>query len=177
MPFNPLGTALLAVGQAGLPVRVIGVTGHQRLPEAARVRAEDDIRTLLIQQTSPVTGMASLAAGADQLFARLVLESGGKLHAVIPARSYETTFKGQTLDTYLRLLARATTITGLDFDQPNETAYNAAGTFIVEHCDLLIAVWDGQPARGLGGTGDVVRRARKINREVLIIWPRGVQRT
>jgi hypothetical protein len=26
---------------------------------------------------------------------------------------------------------------------------------------VLLAVWDGRPARGLGGTGDVVARARR----------------
>lgn len=155
---------------------VIGITGHQDLPAAAQARAGVDIRTLLTHQPSPIIGMASLAAGADQLFAQLVLEVGGDLHAVIPAHHYETTFQGEALDTYLRLRAAATTITELEFEQPGESAYHAAGNFIVEHCDLLVAVWDGQPAKGLGGTGDAVKHARELGRSMVISWPEGLQR-
>ncbi|WP_211269041.1 hypothetical protein [Saccharothrix syringae] len=155
---------------------IIGISGHQNLPEAARRRAEDDIRALLRGQHEPFTGMASLAEGADQLFAELVLAAGGKLHAVIPSLAYETTFRGNALDTYLRLLDAAADTTRLPFDVPDESAYHAAGNYIVEHCDLLVAVWDGQPARGLGGTGDAVAHARMLGREVLVSWPQGVQR-
>jgi len=158
-------------------VTIIGVTGHQNLPPAARDHARDDICALLARQAAPVTGMTSLAAGADQLFAQLVLDAGGELHVVIPARGYEITFQGSALDTYLRLRAAAEQITELAFDQPGEPAYHAAGNFIAEHCDLLVAVWDGQPARGLGGTADTVAHANELGRDVLISWPRGVQRT
>jgi hypothetical protein len=33
-----------------------------------------------------------------------------------------------------------------------EAAYEAAGRYVVDHCDLLIAVWDRKPAQGRGGT-------------------------
>jgi hypothetical protein len=35
--------------------------------------------------------------------------------------------------------------------------YARAGAFIVERCQVLIALWDGEPARGPGGTGALVR--------------------
>lgn len=154
---------------------IIGVSGHQHLPQAARTYAEHVIRALLTRQSEPVTGMSSLAEGTDQLFAELVLATGGALHAVIPARDYETTFHGEALTNYRRLHAAAV-ITELDFDRPDEPAYYAAGRFVVEHCDLLVAVWDGQLARGLGGTADAVAHARELGREVLITWPKGVRR-
>jgi hypothetical protein len=55
-------------------------------------------------------------------------------------------------------------------DKP-ESAFFAAGRYIVEQCDLLIAVWDGQPSKGLGGTGDVVAYARGVNRQVVVLDP------
>lgn len=155
---------------------VIGVSGHQNLPEAARRHAENDIQALLARQDTPFTGMSSLAEGADQLFAELVLTAGGRLHVVIPSRDYETTLEGHALDTYRRLLAAAEETTRLPFDTPGEPAYHAAGNYIVEHCDLLVAVWDGHGARGLGGTGDAVAHARELGRDVLVSWPRGVRR-
>ena len=33
------------------------------------------------------------------------------------------------------------------------------GRATVAHCDVLIAVWDGKPPRGRGGTGEVVQLA------------------
>lgn len=154
---------------------IIGVTGHQRLPDAARALAERDISSLLDRHAS-VTGMSSLAEGADQLFARLVLEASGELHAVLPSRGYETSFHGPALDAFHHLVAAATTVTELDFPEPSEAAFRAAGHYVVEHCDVLVAVWDGQPARGVGGTGDAVAHARALARQVLITWPPGFRR-
>ena len=155
---------------------IIGVTGHQHLPPEAQDQAERDIRDLLSRQADPVTGMTSLADGADQLFARLVLDAGGDLHVVIPARLYATTMTGDALEAYHQLRAAAVTVTELDHEQPTEQAFYDAGVLIAERCELLVAVWDGQPARSLGGTADVVTRARELDRSVLISWPPGLRR-
>jgi hypothetical protein len=40
----------------------------------------------------------------------------------------------------------------------------------------LLAVWDGKPARGHGGTADVVAAAREQGRTVRVIWPAGSTR-
>jgi hypothetical protein len=37
--------------------------------------------------------------------------------------------------------------------------------------DRLYAVWDGKPARGYGGTADVVAEAEKRGIPVTVIWP------
>ncbi len=98
------------------------------------------------------------------------------LHAIIPAADFEATFAPRDQERYLDLLSQADEVTVLDFLQSTDEAYNAAGRFIVDHCDILFAVWDGRPARGQGGTGDAVAYARTVGREVLISWPPGVQR-
>ncbi|WP_194891413.1 hypothetical protein [Catenulispora pinisilvae] len=154
---------------------VIGLTGHQAMPAAASAFAEHELRRLLADQRH-LLGVSSLAAGSDQIFARLVLQAGGALHAVIPSRGYEQTFGPEDLARYRELSSAAAETTVLDFDEPGEPAYHAAGLYVVDHCDLLAAVWDGQPARGLGGTGDIVRRARDVGRPVTVIWPEGVRR-
>jgi hypothetical protein len=154
----------------------IGVTGHQKMPQRAVRYARQEIRALLSQMNSPFIGITSLAAGADQIFAQEVLRNNGQLWVVIPSADYQSTLSGRDLMAYRGLLAAATDITQLDFDRPSEAAYNAAGRWIVENCDQLVAVWDGLPARGLGGTGDVVAYAKQLSRDVHIVWPRGVIR-
>ena len=47
---------------------------------------------------------------------------------------------------------------------------------MLEHADALLAVWDGQPARGYGGTADVVEIARQTGTRAIVIWPDGARR-
>lgn len=53
----------------------------------------------------------------------------------------------------------------------------AASVEMLKHADLLFAVWDGLPARGFGGTADVVAHARKAGVPVIVIWPNGAHRS
>jgi hypothetical protein len=154
----------------------IGIAGHQDLPKAATDFIRQGIRDVLAQYDD-VVGYSSLAAGADQLFAVEVLSRGGRLHAVVPSAGYETTLDGDAAELYVRLLAAASDTTQLAFPAPGEPAYEAAGQWIAEHSELLIAVWDGLPARGRGGTADTVAYARELDREVQVIWPDGMSRS
>jgi hypothetical protein len=47
---------------------------------------------------------------------------------------------------------------------------------VVQRSDVLLAVWDGLPARWFGGTGDVVAYARERGVPVEVVWPRGAER-
>jgi hypothetical protein len=49
----------------------------------------------------------------------------------------------------------------------------AASQAMLEGADHLYAVWDGKPARGYGGTADVVADAKDRGIPVTIIWPPG----
>src|SRR5690348_9648297 len=93
----------------------IGVTGHQSLPEAARIHAEHAIATLLADRAAPVIGLSSLAEGADQIFADALLRNGGRLHAVIPCWGYAATFPEASKANYLRLLSAARSVTTLAY--------------------------------------------------------------
>jgi hypothetical protein len=158
-------------------VTTLGVTGHQTITPRARELVVDAIRDILRQAESPLYAVTSLAAGADQLVATELLRSGGQLHVIVPSRDYERTFgTDEDLASFRSLLRAAHAVTRLDFAQPSEEAFLAAGKSVVDHCDVLIAVWDGKPARGLGGTADVVRYARDAGKAVTIVWPDGAGR-
>ena len=154
----------------------VGVTGHQKLPADEVDYITAQVHGVLQRVPTPLVGYSSLAAGADQLFAAQILDTGGQLHAVIPARGYETTFDAAARTEYDRLLAASSETTRLGFTECSEEAFDAAGKWVVEHCDLLIAVWDGLPARGLGGTADAVAHARSLQKDIRIIWPPGLMR-
>jgi hypothetical protein len=154
----------------------IGVTGHQDLPPSAIDHIRGGVSEIIGSLKSPLIGYSSLAAGADQLFADELLKAGGQLHAVVPCENYETTFNGKGVEAYERLVRAATTVTQLPYREPSSEAYDAAGAWIAEHCEVMIAVWDGRPARGLGGTADAVAHARALAKVVHIVWPNGTSR-
>ena len=162
----------------------VGISGHRVLSESVSDYVSDELRTLLnqistwetIDSPALLVGYSCLAIGADQTFARSVLDAGGELVAVIPCEDYEQTFAGDELGEYRRLLGRCREVITLPFASPSEEAFMAAGEELVRRSELLIAVWDGRPAVGLGGTGDVVALATSLGRETHIIWPTGVER-
>ena len=153
-----------------------GVTGHLILPERIVDRAMDHWRRVL-PAGAQLCGVSSLAEGADQLFAAHVLAAGGVLEAIVPCEHY-----GRSLATdsgrvrYEQLRNAAETVITLPFPEPSEEAFLAAGHAMVDRCDHLFAVWDGRPARGLGGTADVVSYARSRGRPITVLWVDGVLR-
>jgi hypothetical protein len=114
--------------------------------------------------------VTSLAVGADQLFAEVVLELGGRIEAVIPFEGYESKFEiGPDREKYQTLLGHATNVTTLAAKSTEEESYFAAGQLVAETADKLLAVWDGKEAEGLGGTADVVAYAKHIGTPVVVI--------
>jgi hypothetical protein len=123
-------------------------------------------------------GVSSLAEGADQLFAEHVLAAGGVLEAILPCEGYASSMTAAAGRARFEDLRRAAeTVITLPFSRPSEQAFLAAGQALVDRCDHLFAVWDGRPARGLGGTADVVAYARARGRPVTVLWVDGVLRT
>lgn len=155
----------------------IGVTGHQDIPAEALDYVTRGINEVLDSVEDSLVGVSSLAVGADQLFASLVLERGGRLEIVLPSSSYEETFsRAEDLRRFYSLLDRAATVETLSFAESTEEAYLAAGCRIVDLSEVLLAVWDGEPAKGKGGTGDIVKYAMRRGIRVEVVWPEGMAR-
>ena len=105
--------------------------------------------------------VSPIADGADQIAAEVALELGWELQAVLPfdrarisrePRPTTARASGSMPARAGRLRARASR----RHSQRELDAYVMTGRATVAHCDLLIAVWDGLPPRGRGGTGEVV---------------------
>jgi hypothetical protein len=152
-----------------------GITGHRQLPAAAvDLAARHWASTLRVGP--PPHGVSSLAEGADQLFAEYLLAVGGTLEVIEPCADYANALAGDARARYQRLHDAAAEVTTLPYPGPSPAAYLAAGLVVVKRCDLLFAVWDGLPARGPGGTGDVVGHARARGRQVTVLWPPQLRR-
>ncbi|MDX2257330.1 MAG: hypothetical protein NW205_00285 [Hyphomicrobiaceae bacterium] len=159
----------------------VGVTGHR--PNRLAIPLPDLSRRLALTLAALRTGacrggsgrwraITALAEGADRLFATSARGLGYAVEAVLPFPStdYETTFSdaAATPDyrTELSLAHRVTVLPGSLSSA--EAAYEAAGLAILEAADVLLAVWDGKPSAGRGGTTDIIGHA--LAARIPVIW-------
>jgi hypothetical protein len=155
-------------------------------PEEAR----DFIRCARAADDPPMrySIVTPLAEGADRLVARAVLSyPDARIDAVLPLtlEDYLEDFKTrESKEEFQELLARCArprflrqrSIAGEhpdpgDARSARREAYAAVGRYVVDHCDVLIAIWDGAPPQKPGGTAEIVEYARKAERPLIRIWP------
>jgi hypothetical protein len=154
----------------------VGITGHRDLRHVTHRLVRAAVAAELAAYR-PLHGISSLAEGADQIFAEQVLEARGALTAVIPSGGYAATFQTVAARAmYRNLRGRATEVIELAFPGPSENAYWAAGRQVVCLSDVLLAVWDGAPSGGVGGTADVVAFAGERGVPTTVLWPPGSRR-
>jgi hypothetical protein len=155
----------------------IGITGHRGLPDPV---AREVHRLLAAQAASydpaDLVAVSCIADGPDAWWADHVLKAGGRLEVVIPAAEYRAGLPAWHHPEYDRLLAHAPTVHETGLTESTSEAHQAGSEILVDRCDHLLAVWDRLPARGHGGTADVVTYARDHNRPVTILWPDGATR-
>jgi hypothetical protein len=155
------------------PVMVVGVTGHQHLEDPKGwgwVRKE--LKRTMARFPAPWVGLTSLAIGADQLFAGLVLDAGSPFEVILPNEMYLESFApGRERRHFQQLLKKASKVTILKGEISEEKSYFDAGRKMVQRSDIVVAIWDGKPAKGLGGTGDIVAYAVQSGKRIIHIDP------
>jgi hypothetical protein len=182
------------VVEAERPI-LVGVTGHRVLPAGDALRGRvhevlEEIRQRGNGKRRPsLAAVSSLAEGADRLLAELVLAPpfAGALFVVLPLElsDYRQDFATEeSLTEFQTLLSQADEIifplpppprrVGRNTPPPvlisetREAGYEWAGQEVVKRCDVLIALWDGQPSRGRGGTAEIIAYARQEGRP--LVW-------
>jgi hypothetical protein len=156
-----------------IPV-VLGVTGHRSLRKGDEDAISAQLRALIAlvrrqAPNSPIVLLTALAEGADRLVARVALGENVRLIAVLPLEqgNYERDFESsKSLDDFRGFLAdprteRCIVAPRLDphADSPGsarDLQYLLAGLFVARNSDVLIALWDGAPSRGMGGSAEIV---------------------
>jgi hypothetical protein len=177
---------------ASLPNRiplVIGTTGHRDLRAEDLPLLEREVGAIIGRLRSeylggddetPIILISALAEGADRVVARAALAMGVKLIAPLPLpvdeyrRDFEPGLNPNAAAEFDQLLSEAAAAPVMSFTAGNSLdavrtnaskraeQYRAVGLFIVRHCDILIALWDGNPSdMAAGGTGEVVTFKRE----------------
>ncbi len=149
----------------------IGVTGHRLL--AAQAGLEATVAAALVgietHHAAPYVLVSGMAEGADEFVAHVALVRGWELEALLPLPLSDFRDDLERPDDCERLLARAARVRSIDPPRPRPDCYRAQGLALVATCDVLIALWNGEPARGPGGTAEVVAAARAATVEVVHI--------
>jgi hypothetical protein len=153
----------------------VGVTGHRSYDRSELIahRIADVVGDLASGQ-EPLELWSSLAEGADRDVAHAALAVDATLVAVLPlcADDYRSDFADTaSCADFESLLAVATRVivTGSDASGERVAAYERAGMAMLDAVDVLIAVWDGKPSRGRGGTSETVAAARSRGLEVIVV--------
>jgi hypothetical protein len=97
----------------------------------------------------------------------------GSTRLVVPlpfaAREYVLDFATEASRAeFEELLARADRVVVMPPTGSRADGYAAAGRYVVEHCDVLLALWDGRPTQGPGGTAEIVAHAQEQGKAV--VW-------
>ncbi len=161
-----------------------------RFPAVLAPAIKDEIRNR-VRKLNAEFGYASAACGADILFHEVMLEGGGESHVVLPysrglflRKSVNVSNERKWVRRYQDVLARAVEVEELSSDdsQDEAAALDFANRMLhglarlraeqLETRLIGLAVWDGKPGDGPGGTADNVARWRRLGLHVDIIDPR-----
>lgn len=165
------------------PRYLIGFTGHRSGYDEAIIRpALVKVLTEMKERSEKVGGQAelyaSVAEGSDTLCVEVARELGLPVHLLLPLEEAEFEKDFSSTAAWQRSQAQLVTagqrpghdsahlVTG-EATRP-ECYFNQA-IHMLDAVDVVIAVWDGQPERGLGGTAQVVTQAKEIGTPVVQI--------
>jgi hypothetical protein len=180
-----------------LPALRIGITGTRQIEQQHSERIVREVERFLSQVREDVsrisrlppaqgpygageglapilTAISPIAEGADRLFARAALDQGFSLICPLPfARDdYENDFVSPASKQEFRTLLQGAGANVVQIDGARGDAetrsYEAVGRYVVRNCDILVAIWNGKPGRGFGGTTDILRFA--VNHGPPVWW-------
>ena len=146
--------------------KTIAITGHRDMIETDELKKKVSLFfDNLIKENKELTLLSPLADGADRFVAKIFLAKQKEhkhLSLITPMPFYKERYLEDFDETskqeFFELLEGADN----SFQVPNLTnlGYVDLGKYIVNSCDVLLALWDGTFNGKAGGTGDVVNYAQ-----------------
>ncbi len=159
---------------------ILAVTGHR--PNklwgyGINIKPYKEISNKMIQVMTEKNAthlISGMALGIDTIFAFAALkyrdDNPSKkiiVECAIPCRNHTSKWQQDSKNTYLKILEEADIITKVSNEFYQPYLMQKRNEYMVNKCNLLLAVWDGSNS----GTGNCVKYARKIGKEIIIIKP------
>ena len=171
-----LPTALTDPSKNTMPPKctVVGFSGHRKLadPKVA-TEAIRKIFDRLAAHCGPLATVSSAASGADTLFVEEAARRQLPCRLVLPfpKSRFRRDFSPADWQRILPLIGKAASVEEIAGGESADGAYMRAGILTADRADIMVVVWDGKPAAGLGGTGDVVAYVRELRKPLIIVDP------
>ena len=146
-------------------VWVLGFAGHRNLVNPALIGSS--IRQALLEFVDRVDGRiigkASAASGSDLLFLEACRDADLDYAVVLPFPEdrFRQDFDSPAIWARAKdLIDGAASVEIVPGLAVAPSAYQLAARVVLNTVDAMLFVWDGQPARGVGGTGESVLEAQ-----------------
>lgn len=147
------------------PVWRVGFSGHRKLEDESLL--SEALYAALQEAKSKVDGqiecLLSLAQGADILMVEACSQLKVPYHILLP--SDEAEFREEIARDWMprfnTALEGAISVESLSGSRSKGAAYYKCGIEILNASDIMLFCWDGEAARGMGGTGQIAEAAIK----------------
>jgi hypothetical protein len=151
-------------------VHAIGFTGDVHLGDEGICRGAIDqfLRDKQAVAGRTAYGVSSIAPGASMVFAESCVALGVPLRVLLPAprdlllRGYSS----RERERFEHLIESALSVEIIAGEDSADEQHYECGLQIVQQCQELLAVWDGQRPQDMSGPGDIVEFAKQIGRPV-----------
>ncbi len=152
----------------------VGITGHRNLKEECIPYCRDRVCDMLVKlkaQDEELLVYSALADGADRLVVEVAQELDIDYVAVLPMPKeiYMTDYDDASQVIYNNLFDAASSVIKIplvennslssivEYSEERDLQYEAAGFYMSDHCDILMALWDGEYIELKGGTSEIVK--------------------
>lgn len=158
----------------------IAITGHRpnklgndySLTSPLIIRIKEHLESIIDKYAKHrLTLISGMALGIDTLWAQLAVENNIPFIAAIPDLAQADRWPPKSQTVYYRLLEKAQEVVNVS----KSTIYKIEhlqqrNIWMVDNCNLLIAVWDGTP----GGTANCINYAHSVKRFIIRINPKSL---
>lgn len=159
----------------------IAITGHRPnklgndydLKSPLILKIKDKIQSIIdheILQFKDITLITGMALGIDTLFAKIAIESKLPFIAAIPFEGQEKMWPTKSQSLYYDIRSKASSTRVICDGGYSPQKMQIRNEWMVNNCDLLIAVWDGTS----GGTANCVKYAESVGKQIIRINPKTI---
>jgi hypothetical protein len=151
----------------GKQPKLLGFAGHRRVPDAEGLRSAVRREILEMKELlgDRIIAVSSAAAGADLIFLRTCVDLRIPAIVILPFPEERFSEDFEHVDEW-ELARHLTGVALAKYVAPGglgtPEAYHAVSRHLLEWADAFLFAWDGEPQRGVGGTGETVEEARDL---------------
>ena len=143
-----------------------GKLGGYNLPNPTYIKICKAIDAQL-KELKPNKVISGMALGIDQWAANIAIKLEIPFIAAIPFKGQEGKWPKSSQVIFNKLLKKADEQVIVSEGEYSAHKLQIRNEWMVDHCDVLMAIWDGTP----GGTGNCVDYARSKDKRIIYINP------